>query len=385
MKEWKNPFREDFAVPKKVQDKVNEAFALMERESEDNMKQMEYEKKRKKWNRWFRMAVAASFLLIISSVSVCAATYIFGLQDVLPNLPKNARKHIVKNVSVDKKEIKTAKTNELDEIIQFTVKETLTDSDNCLAIIEATLKKTDDYFFVSLPDVGAEGSYANEFYQDAKDGESISEYAQRIGKKMVAIDAVLAESLNEKYDYNPHIEIQDHTHCTLILTVSSRKDEIVEGTMIRFTNKAFVYDKNSSEIWKQLVAETVSVKVNGVVTEEESADYAFKKGQKMRVGNGPLILKKLKLINTALETKVLFSCLDQKMNGWFSINLIDENGKIYDYGVTDGKQQEQDVKTGIYSSMETYKKMDLPDHVNVRVRNLDTDEIWELHNIPIVK
>lgn len=385
MEKWENLFQEDIDVPKVVQVKVDEAFALMKRESEDDMKKMEYEKKGKKWNRWFSMAVAASIVLLISSVSVCAARYIFGLQDVLTNLPKDARKHIVKNVSVNKKEAESAKTNEFDEKIKFTVKETLTDSNNCLVIIEASLKKTDDYLFVSLPDVGAEGSYANEFYPDAKDKESISEYAQRIGKKMVAVDAVLDESSNEKYNYNPHIEIQDHTHCVLILTVSSREDKIVEGTNISFTNKAFVYDKNSPDIWKQCMAEKTSVKVNGVVPEEESANYAFKKGKGMRIGNGPLILKELKVINTALETKVLFSCLDQKMDGWFSINLIDENGNIFDYGVTDGKVQEQDVKTGIYSNIETYKKMDLPDHVNVRVRDLDTDEIWELHDIPIVR
>lgn len=406
MEKWMKHFTDDIEVPQNVLDKVNEAFAQIEMESGDMINENQKNNKKltsfqKSWNsmsRLSRVAAIAALALVLGSGSVFAANRIWGLKDVLRHLPKEAESQIVKEVAVEDTQNKLDEVPESlkvsdDELVQleknvsFAVKETLSDQNSCHIALEATLKDPVHYMLVDESDVTT--AVDRTIYGDAKEGETVVEYAKRMNKKMIRVDSYFEAATKEQEQYLESYDVKmvDDAHCLMMLQITDNNNQIAGGTKLNIASVARVYDKESSVRWKVCKSETATVTIDKVSANEATASYAFADGKEMRVGDSSVILEKIELTNTAIETKIAVTVRneDKELGNWVAVNLIDDNGNYYEGGVTNTGIASQPDAEGRFVDYHTYAKMELPDYVNVRVRDLNTDQIWELHNIPVCK
>lgn len=411
MDKWSEKIKEDIEVPEIVLDKVEEAFAQIRMESgkdmaESNKKKHHFKEKWKALNVWSKVAAMVAVVLLLGSGSVYAASHIPGIRDFIWNMPDDAEQYINTEVDTDNSQDNLQNTDKkyvvsddmletLKDKVSFSVKETVTDQNSCHLFVEATLTDTEHYLLVPEEyNVSREDDNfysASEYYEDAGEDESIEEYAKRIGKQMLLVESLFQYDENDPGDYMESHDgkMEDESRALLHIELQGYEEnsgEFKEGTQIPIVNRVQLYVDGES-VWKECKNENVTVTIEKVAVEEESASYALENNQEMRVENGPVIIKSIKLTNTALETKVHFAVIneDEEIGNWLGINLIDDEGNIFDRGTSDGGYSSVPDGNGMFSCNRSYKKMEFPDHVNVRVRNLETDEVYELRNIPLVK
>lgn len=396
---------------KKSYEKVNLSEASKKRiQMAVMMDKEEHGKIRKKWNTMSlcsRVAAVLALVFVLGSGSAFAASRIFHMKEFLQNLPEDAEPYINKEVSTANAEDKIQETDkeyvvsdeileELKDKVSFVVKETVSDRSDCSILVEAILNDPENYMLVA-EEYGVskqDDGYmpAKEYYEDAKEGESIEEYATRNGKQILLVESSLSDDEIEQGKYMEGFsgKIEDPSHALLHIGLTADLDKstgFADGTRIQIANRVSLYVNNGEVMWQECKNENRTVTLEKVATKEDSAFYAFADGREMRVGDGPVIIKSIKLTNTPLETKVEFVAVneDKELGNWVSINLIDDEGNIFDRGTSDGGYATNPDANGQFTDVGSYKRMEFPDHVNVRVRNLDTDDLYELKNIPIVK
>lgn len=411
MEKWKKVFLNDIEVPQNVMDQVDEAFARIGMESGENMLNSKKFKKengrlKKKWgtmNSWSKAAAVVGAVLILGTGSVFAASRVFTIKDFIKNIPEDAKEYIDTDVSVEGTKdniqdtdreyiVSDEKLAELQNIVTFRVKETVSDSTSCHISVEATLHDSEHYVLVPEEyDMTKEGTSASAYYKDAKEGESFEEYASRQKKQILMVESALSlgDADQDKYSQGISGIVEDDSHVLLHISLSDDEKSVgfTDGTILKINNRASLYVNDSKTLWKQCKNENTTVTLKNVATDEQSVSYALKNGKEMRVGTGPVIIKSITLTNTPLETKVQFIVVneDRDLGNWVSINLIDDDGNIFDRGTSSGGGSSKPNADGQFTTSMYYKKMDFPAHVNVRVRDLNTDEIYELKNIPVVK
>lgn len=411
MEKWNRLFTDDVEVPQIAMNKVEEAFAQIRRESgekmvkskELNMKEGILKRKWKAMGVCSKVAAIAGMVLVIGSGSVFAASRVFSIKDFIQNIPKDAEKYIDRDVSVDntKDNIQNTDKNyvvsddmleELKNKVSFRVKETVSDGTSCHISVEATLSDPEHYLLVPEEfDMTEEGTFASVYYKDANKGESLEDYASRQRKQILMVESSLCLDDNKQEKYLESISgiVEDDSHVLLHISLSGEKKAVgfADGTKIKINNRASLYVNDHRTLWSEFKNENTTITLKNVATEEESVSYALKNGKEMRVGDSSVIIKSIILTNTPLETKVKLLVVneDKELGNWIGVNLIDDEGNIFERGTSSGGSASKPDADGQFTYHTSYKKMKFPDHVNVRVRNLDTDEIYNLINIPVVK
>lgn len=356
-----------------------------------------------------KVAVAVLGILILGSSTVYAAKHIWGIKDFAKNLPAEAESYIDTNVTVENDagealnlledfNVNDNLSTNMEGLVTFAVKETVSDSTNCHICIEATLHDAEQYllvpteYTVSKQEEGYDYTHARVYYDDAKPDESIEEYAIRNGKKILLVESYLTMDGTHPIAYSESISgvIVDDTHALLHIGLGcddKSAEAFADGTKLPVTNSVSLFVNDGYHVWEECKSENITITLNQVAGNEKTVQYALEDGKEMRVEDGPVILKSITLTNTPLETKVSFVVIneDKEWGNWMSINLIDDEGNIFDRGTSGGGGASAPDSKGMFTDNRSYKKMDFPDHVNVKVRNLDTDEIYILENIPIVK
>lgn len=405
MNKWDTKMKSSVVIPEIVKDRVDDTLAQIRKENVVSMKNQS-KRNRPVMNIATKVAILAVMVLAIGAGSVYAATYLFGMKDFVKNLPDDAKQYINKDVKAKNDEIKTndvetvlkSEEKELKDKVKFTVRETVFDHTDCHITIEVNLMDAENYLLVpevyQISKTKEFYTAADKYYSDANEGESFEEYAMRNGKTLLLVESLLGDEAANDAAYGASYDtgiVEDKSHVLLHLNVSSldeNKKKFEDKTEIPILNKVLVYSEGGNNELEECFTEKMNVVLEGGdTTKEERASYALDNNQEMRVEGGPVILKSIVLHNSALETKVTFTIIneDKELGNWISVNLIDDDGNIFDRGTSDGGSASVPDSSGKFTDNRSYKKMELPDHVNVRIRNLDTDEIYELKNIPIAK
>lgn len=400
MNKWDAKMKSSVVIPEIVKDRVDETLAQIQKENVMSKKN-KTERNRPVMNIVTKVAILVVIVLVIGAGSVYAAPYLFGMKDFVENLPDEAEQYINKDVETKNDEIKTndvEKEKQLKDLVKFTVKETVFDYTDCHIIIEVNLIDAEHYLLV--PEVYGisktkEGYIAaDEYYSEAEEGESFEEYARRNGKTLLLVESSFSEEMIKDAVYEVSYDVgivEDMSHVLLHLNVSScdeNKVKFEDETEISILNRVLVYSESGNDEWEECFTEKMNVVLDGgAMTKEERATYALKNNQEMRVEGGTVILKSIVLHNSPLETKVQFTIIneDKEVGNWISVNLIDDDGNIFERGTSSGGSASVPDSSGEFTWNRSYKKMELPDHVNVRVRNLYTDEVYELKNIPAIR
>ena len=402
MERWNKIFTDDVEMSQVVKEKVEEAFAMIEQESGD-MK----EKKKKhgsmhfySMDRWTKVAAVAAVILLLGSGTVFAANRLWNMKGILENLPKEAEQYISSEISVKKtkdqmkeqnKDLVAKKTDleKLKGLVSFEVKETLADKTSCHVTVEATLKDAKHYI-LSTDATDKKEEQAIYYYGDAKKGETTSDYAARIKKQILWVNCI---SENENYQEGREAVLEDESHALFHITLSAKEEAALqEGTELTFRHLVKLYEPESGSqiIWKQCKNEVTTIDLENIAADEESATYAYEKEKEIQIGDSGIAIQKINLKNTALETKlqVTFKNKKKKAGDSIAVSLVDEEGNDLEAGpATTGSISEPD-ENGVFQEIRAYKKMEFPDHINIKVRNLSTDDpkdSFVINNIPIVK
>lgn len=342
---------------------------------------------------WTKIAAAIVIVLTVGTGVVYAAEQFFGLSFFLKNMSDEGQQYINTEVQIEetKDNLEKAVPEDLKDLVTFKVKESVADSYSCHIAVEATLSDTDNYFMVPA-EYEVEKSeencvLASTYYNDALENESIKEYADRIGKEMLLVDSFLSpEQCLDGYTGSMEPGVVIGKNRVLLYMEVYKEDSGVRmenGMELELNNLVSTYNPKE-KTWQECKNEIMTAVVSEVAPDEEKAHYAFTSGEDMRVEDSTIIIKDIILTKTAIETKVAFKVVneDKEMGNWISINLIDDEGNILERGVANGGSSSVPDANGAFTENKTYIKMELPDTINIRVRNLDTDEIYEIKGIP---
>lgn len=407
MEEWEKYFTNDVEMPQIILDKIDEALVQIETGCDEYVKKKgskeNFNKKRNTLNRWSKAAALIGFVLFLGSGSVVAVNRNWSLKDILKNLPEEAEQYIDKNVTVtdtadsidnvDKDCVaKEEDIEKIKDLVTFNVKETIADPTTCQIAVEASLRDTEHYLLASADCDMKEEGMAYDYYGDAKEGESFEQYAKRVNKKILIVESCLDDSEEDLTKYFESIGeqiIKNGGHALLHIGLTcdgSEKNKFTDGTKLVLNHRVRLYENEKME-WKVCKNETETIGIKFFFEGTETADYGYDDENRMRVGDGPVTIKKITLTNSAFETRVDMVVVneDKSLGNWVSINLIDDDGQIFDPGVTGSHFGSVPDSNGVFSWCVDYKRMDLPDHVNVRVRDLDKEVVYELKNIPLCK
>lgn len=358
----------------------------------------------KRWtgHRWVKVASVVAIVIMTGVGSVYAADRIWGISDLMRNLPKEAGQYINEEVAVVST-MDTAKEvidEKEEDLISFSIRESLTDSVSCHVIVEVTLLDSEHYLLALSQEELELPGLAKEYYADAGEEESIMEYAKRCNKQVIVAtsQAGIGKDGENYLSSIGGTKLIDETHALLQLEIGlADKDSISimeEGQTIPINHIAIIYETpnqlpNEAEAlqWHACKDETVMVVANKVAPDEETAVYGFANGEPVRVGNSTVLIRKITVTNTSLETKVCFDLIneDKEAGNWLSVNLIDEEGNFYENGVSNFGGASVPDENGAFYDTITYVKMELPEYVTVRVKDLNSGEVFLLENVPRIK
>lgn len=343
--------------------------------------------------RWTSVAAAIVMIAAVGAGTVYAADRIWGIRDLLQNLPNGAEQYInteVDVISTNDTEIESLDEKEAD-LVMFAVSESIADSYACHIAIEVELTDPEHYLLVPHYAIMDELSSAKEYYADALEGETIMEYAQRVNKQVVGVSSVIGTQ--EEQDGKTcqetvgNMMIIDGKHALLKLEAVVRdKDgalsEMEDGQEIPIVNTVIIEDE--ALCWHVCKEEAVMVSVSKTASDEETATYGFDGKDAVRVGNSTVLIEKVTLTNTPLETKAQINVIneDKEAGNWISVCLMDDEGNFINNGVSGMGEAAKPDSNGAFVVIGIYEKMDLPDHINLRVKDLNSGEVDYLENIP---
>lgn len=345
-------------------------------------------------------AAAVGIFLLVGTGTVYAANKL-GLNLFVKNLPDDATQYINTEVVTELKENNIDKLNgipvssdgeqeKINSIVNISPVETICDGESCLIALEARLIPGSEY--IMLP---REYSVSEKcIFEDAYENESFGKYAKRVGKKIlkVSVDLDVKYSLDNNYSGSIDSKLIDADNSIMYVSISSSlgdADRLQEGTKLDLHYYVDVCESPEDENnWSVAKDEIVSVVVENVANSRDEYFYRLSDNKEMVVEDSGITINSIKLINTELETKAEFEVTnaDKEIGNWVSINLVDDNDDFFELGVSDGGIATEPDENGKFIVSDiAYKKMDLPDHVNIRVKNLNTGEEYYLRNIPCVK
>ena len=194
------------------------------------------------------------------------------------------------------------------------------------------------------------------------------------------------------YDVGYIDKREDDQHIAIYYTLGageSNKTGFTEGEVIKIREICHVYDPNveneaeATYLGRDRYFEVIIEKVADFA---ETAEYAFAEGQEMRVGDSTVTIHKITLINSAFSTRfeIELTQTDDTIGNWMSINIVDDNLDFLENGPIGGGGADKPDEEGRFKCVMDYKKMELPDHVNVRIKYLDSKETFYLTDIPRV-
>lgn len=362
---------------------------------------------KRKWTSIGRIGKVAAVILGIAAIgsgTVFAASKMLGIRDFAQTLPEEAEPYINTEVAVsDVVQNNLAEEPDVtSDLVSFRVKETVADTSNCLVVIEATLQDPEHYLMIWEADeypylAESENFPASNLYEDAMQGESLADYADRMNKEIlgVYVDTARDAKLNPMGDYavdSLDYRQEDASHAAFYLNCSTfqmNSDRIVsEEPTLYITNvvRTYTIDGNSYTS-EECMNETITVNLENVAVSEETAVYAFPDEADMRVEDSSVLVKNVRITNTELETKYTMDVMNEdlevgNMIGW---SLIHDDGSFCLPGTTGMGSAGVPDDQGAFRIKGSVQKMELPDHVNVWFSNLYTGEQYIIWNIPLTE
>ncbi len=362
---------------------------------------------KRKWTSIGRIGKAVAVILGIAAIgsgTVFAASKMLGIRDFAQTLPEEAEPYINTEVAVsDVMQNNLAEEPDVtSDLVSFRVKETVADTSNCLVVIEATLQDPEHYLMLWGADeypylAESENFPASNLYEDAMQGESLADYADRMNKEIlgVYVDTARDAKLNPMGDYavdSLDYRQEDASHAAFYLNCSTfqmNSDRIVsEEPILYITNvvRTYTIDGNSYTS-EECMNETITVNLENVAVSEETAVYAFPDEAEMRVEDSSVLVKNVRITNTELETKYTMDVVNEdpevgNMIGW---SLIHDDGSFCLPGTTGMGSAGVPDDQGAFRIKGSVQKMELPDHVNVWFSDPYTGEQYIIWNIPLTE
>ncbi|MGN0161015.1 MAG: hypothetical protein ACI4AQ_06485 [Lachnospiraceae bacterium] len=321
--------------------------------------------------------IAATFVMVlgVGVGTVYAAEHIWGLNLFMKELPNEATPYINTNISSDAKE----NIDILEDLVRVKPVETIFEGKSCFIALEVTL--TDESDYIILP---SDYSMTQDCtFENALESEKIGEYAKRTNKKVIKANATSDDSLN--YGASRDSKLISENQLMLYLELTSQHP-FEEGTTIDIHFYADVYEVDDDSVFVIGKDETIGITVDNVAKESASRYYALSDQQPMSVEDSGIVIQSIAVTNTILETKVdfVFENCDVQRISQLSVNIVNDDGSFYQNGYSSSGNISV-LDNGKIITCVAYKKMDFPECVNVRIKDLITGKVYYLKGIPCVR
>lgn len=114
------------------------------------------------------------------------------------------------------------------------------------------------------------------------------------------------------------------------------------------------------------------LKLEAVVRDKDGALSEMEDGQEIPIVNTVIIE----------DEALCWHVCKEETGNWISVCLMDDEGNFINNGVAGMGEAAKPDSNGAFVVIGIYEKMDLPDHINLRVKDLNSGEVDYLENIP---